>query len=129
QGLDLPNILLVIQWRSTCDMCTLWQQLGRAARAFHLTAKGLFLVEPKRFDANIAKAEARAVKRAKTAKKRKQLSEAAEPPAHKRAAVATSGAPNVPVPLPISSPPALEAADKTTDPNNGDDNSLDSTTQ
>ncbi|KAJ7888778.1 hypothetical protein B0H13DRAFT_2341838 [Mycena leptocephala] len=40
-------------WRSTCDMCTLWQRLGRAAPALHLMAKGLFLVEPKRFDANI----------------------------------------------------------------------------
>ncbi|KAJ7750546.1 P-loop containing nucleoside triphosphate hydrolase protein [Mycena metata] len=54
-GLDLSGILLVIQWRSTCDMCTLWQRLGRAARALHLTARGLFLVEPKRFDANISK--------------------------------------------------------------------------
>ncbi|KAJ7309422.1 P-loop containing nucleoside triphosphate hydrolase protein [Mycena albidolilacea] len=67
-GLDLPDILLVIQWRSTCDMCTLWQRLGRAARALHLTARGLFLVEPKRFDANIAKAEARAEKRAESTK-------------------------------------------------------------
>ncbi|KAJ6572366.1 hypothetical protein B0H10DRAFT_1760687, partial [Mycena sp. CBHHK59/15] len=50
QGLDLPNILLVIQWRSTCDMCTLWQRLERAARALNLFATGLFLVEPKRFD-------------------------------------------------------------------------------
>ncbi|KAJ7914658.1 hypothetical protein B0H13DRAFT_1557944, partial [Mycena leptocephala] len=50
QGLDLPDIVLVIQWRSTCDMCTLCQRLGRAARALHLTAIGLFLVEPKRFD-------------------------------------------------------------------------------
>ncbi|KAF8214390.1 P-loop containing nucleoside triphosphate hydrolase protein, partial [Mycena galopus ATCC 62051] len=61
-GLDLPDVLLVIQWKSTCDMCTLWQRLGRAARALNLVAIGLFLVEPKRFDANIAKAEARAAK-------------------------------------------------------------------
>ncbi|KAJ7767608.1 hypothetical protein B0H16DRAFT_1366245, partial [Mycena metata] len=85
-GLDLPDILLVIQWRSTCDMCTLWQCLGRAARDFKLFATGLFLVEPKRFDANIAKAEARAAKRAETSKKRKEVADAEEPPA-KRAAV------------------------------------------
>ncbi|KAJ7471217.1 hypothetical protein B0H11DRAFT_2040911 [Mycena galericulata] len=35
QGLDLPDVLLIIQWRSTCDMCTLWQRIGRAARALH----------------------------------------------------------------------------------------------
>ncbi|KAJ6467054.1 P-loop containing nucleoside triphosphate hydrolase protein [Mycena vitilis] len=106
-GLDLADILLVIQWRSTCDMCTLWQRLGRAARALHLTAMGLFLVEPKRFDANIAKAEARAEKRAE-AKKRKQLPDAAEQSAPKRAAVAAPGAPDIPVALPIPSlPPSV----------------------
>ncbi|KAJ7710454.1 P-loop containing nucleoside triphosphate hydrolase protein [Mycena rosella] len=68
-GLDLPDILLVIQWRSTCDMCTLWQRLGRAARELQLVATGLFLVEPKRFDLNIAKAEERAAKRAESSKK------------------------------------------------------------
>ncbi|KAJ6496925.1 P-loop containing nucleoside triphosphate hydrolase protein, partial [Mycena vulgaris] len=91
-GLDLPDILLVLQWRSTCDMCTLWQRLGRAARAFHLTARALFLVEPKRFDLNIAKAEERALLRAE-AKKRKQLPDAAEQAAAKRAAVAAMEAP------------------------------------
>jgi superfamily II DNA helicase RecQ len=50
QGVDLPDIELVIQWRATCDLCTLWQRFGRAARDLKLTAKALFLVEPKHFD-------------------------------------------------------------------------------
>jgi hypothetical protein len=56
-------------------MCTLWQRLGRAARALNLVATGLFLVEPKRFDDNIRKAEERAVKRAAASKKRKEAAD------------------------------------------------------
>ncbi|KAJ7908543.1 P-loop containing nucleoside triphosphate hydrolase protein [Mycena leptocephala] len=126
-GLDLPDILLVIQWRSTCDMCTLWQRLGRAARALHLTAMGLFLVEPKRFDSNIEKAEARAAKRAETSKKRKQLSDAAEQPAAKRAALAPPEAPIIPIPVPVLIPSPAEPviSDETTDPNDVADDDVD----
>ncbi|KAJ7922118.1 hypothetical protein B0H13DRAFT_2267621 [Mycena leptocephala] len=77
-GLDLPVILLVIWWRSTCDMCTVWQRLGRAARALNLLATGLFLIEPKRFDDNIRKAKERAVKRAAASKKRKEVADRGE---------------------------------------------------
>ncbi|KAJ6556756.1 P-loop containing nucleoside triphosphate hydrolase protein [Mycena vulgaris] len=94
-GLDLPDILLVIQWRSTYDTCF------------------VFLVESKRFDANIAKAEARAVKRAEAVKKCKQPGDAAGQPPPKRAAVAVSGAPDVPVPQPV---PAATTADEDDDP-------------
>ncbi|KAG1883644.1 P-loop containing nucleoside triphosphate hydrolase protein [Suillus subluteus] len=31
-GMDIPDILLVIQWRATCKLATLWQQWGRAVR-------------------------------------------------------------------------------------------------
>ncbi|KAJ6494591.1 P-loop containing nucleoside triphosphate hydrolase protein [Mycena vulgaris] len=112
-GLDLPDILLVIQWRSTYDTCTLWQRIGRAARALNLTADALFLVESKRFDANIAKAEARAVKRAEAVKKCKQPGDVAGQPPPKRAAVAVSGAPDVPVPQPV---PAATTADEDDEP-------------
>jgi ATP-dependent DNA helicase RecQ len=40
----------VIQWRATCDLCTLWQRFGRAARDFEIEAIALFLVEPMYFD-------------------------------------------------------------------------------
>ncbi|KAJ7732218.1 P-loop containing nucleoside triphosphate hydrolase protein [Mycena maculata] len=114
-GLDLPDVLLIEQWRSTCDTCTLWQRIGRAARALHLTAKALFLVEPKRFDANIAKAEERAAKRAETTKKRKLAAAESEHPPSKRAAVAAPMAPNTPVAMPtaqISEGPGLEPEDE-----------------
>ncbi|KAK6984413.1 hypothetical protein R3P38DRAFT_2576035 [Favolaschia claudopus] len=97
-------------------MCTLWQRLGRAARAFHLTAKALFLVEPKRFDVNIEKAEARAAKRAAAVKKRKHSSDHADQPPPKRAAVASPDAPNVPVPIPT--PTADSSAPATADDDN-----------
>lgn len=40
----------MIQWRATCDLCTLWQRFGRAARDFGIEAIALFLVEPMYFD-------------------------------------------------------------------------------
>ncbi|KAJ7231791.1 P-loop containing nucleoside triphosphate hydrolase protein [Mycena rebaudengoi] len=49
-GIDMPNITLVIQWRATCDMCTLWQRFGRGARDPECEAIALFLVEPMYFD-------------------------------------------------------------------------------
>jgi hypothetical protein len=83
------------------------------------------LVEPKRFDANIAKAEARAAKRAETVKKRKQLLDAADQPAAKRAAVAAEHAPDVPIPAPIHSLPAPAESEKTNDPGNTPDETTD----
>ncbi|KAJ7179864.1 P-loop containing nucleoside triphosphate hydrolase protein [Mycena crocata] len=119
-GLDLPDILLVIQWRSTCDMCTLWQRLGRAGRALNLVATGLFLVEPKRFDANIAKAEARAAQRAAASKKRKETADAGEQSPAKRAAVSAPGAPDVPVArdivVPVVSETTVTAAEVSVSP-------------
>ncbi|KAJ7660489.1 hypothetical protein B0H17DRAFT_1212553 [Mycena rosella] len=89
------DVLLVIQWRSMCDLYTLWQRLGRAARQLQLVAMGLFLVEPKRFDLNIAKAQEWAVKRAEAA-------EMGSDSSVKRAAITAQGAPNTPVPLTIT---------------------------
>ncbi|KAF7967710.1 hypothetical protein HWV62_33295 [Athelia sp. TMB] len=64
-GVDLPDIELVIQWRASCDLCTLWQRFGRAARMQSMTGTALFLVESKYFD------EAKA-KKVKAAEKRKR---------------------------------------------------------
>jgi ATP-dependent DNA helicase RecQ len=85
-------------------MCTLWQRLGRAARAMDLFATGLFLVEPKRFDANVAKAEARAAKRAAASKKRKEATGTGEQSPAKRVAVTAPGAPNTPISVPLPAP-------------------------
>ncbi|KAJ6526893.1 hypothetical protein DFH09DRAFT_1328379 [Mycena vulgaris] len=72
----------------------------------------LFLVEPKRFDANIAKAEERALKRAETTKKRKLAAAEAEYPPAKRAAVAIPAQSDVPIPaavIPADTSISLEA--------------------
>lgn len=52
QGVDQKDIRLVIQWRATCDMCTLWQRFGRAARDLELDAIAILFVEPSRTDGN-----------------------------------------------------------------------------
>ncbi|KAI0052949.1 P-loop containing nucleoside triphosphate hydrolase protein, partial [Auriscalpium vulgare] len=54
-GVDLPDIELIIQWKATCNLATLWQRFGRGARNPLLTAKVLFLVEPKHFEDEKAK--------------------------------------------------------------------------
>ncbi|KIM75556.1 hypothetical protein PILCRDRAFT_13474 [Piloderma croceum F 1598] len=50
-GMDLPDIKLIIQWRASCDLCTLWQHFGRAVCDLKLQGQALFLVESKYFDA------------------------------------------------------------------------------
>ncbi|KAJ7307645.1 hypothetical protein DFH08DRAFT_824177 [Mycena albidolilacea] len=87
-----------------------------------LLQKGAVFGEPKRFDANIGKAEAHAAKRAEAVKKRKQRSDAADQPASKRAAITTVD--HVPVSSPIFSPPAPGIHDETTDPSDDVDNIL-----
>jgi len=48
--LDIPDILIVIQWRVTCNMETLWQRFGRAARDPNLEAVAILFAETKHFD-------------------------------------------------------------------------------
>jgi superfamily II DNA helicase RecQ len=48
--MDLPDIKLVIQWKATCDFCTLWQCFGRAGRGRDQEASALLLVEKKDTD-------------------------------------------------------------------------------
>ncbi|KAG1889574.1 hypothetical protein F4604DRAFT_1568887, partial [Suillus subluteus] len=32
KGMDVPNITLIIQWRATCKLSTVWQRFGHAVR-------------------------------------------------------------------------------------------------
>jgi ATP-dependent DNA helicase RecQ len=48
---------MIIQWRVTCDMCTLWQRFGRAARLVSLCAVAILIAESKYFDAKPGKKE------------------------------------------------------------------------
>lgn len=70
--MDVPDILLVIQWRATCKLAALWQRFGRAARDKQLTGTAILFAEKEHFDdERVAKAARRAkrtVTRKRTAK-------------------------------------------------------------
>ena len=65
--MDLPDIKLVIQWKATCDFCTLWQRFGRAGRGRGQEAVALLLVEPKDTD-EVRKKKAERTEKAKRKK-------------------------------------------------------------
>ncbi|KAI0309162.1 hypothetical protein OF83DRAFT_1045589, partial [Amylostereum chailletii] len=50
QGIDIPDIQVIIQWKLTCNMDTLWQRFGRAARDPSLEGIAIVFVEPKYLD-------------------------------------------------------------------------------
>lgn len=45
--MDLPDIEIVVQWKATCDLCTLWQRFGRVARGQGKEGVAILLVEKK----------------------------------------------------------------------------------
>lgn len=105
--MDIQDIELVIQWRATCDLCTLWQRFGRAARDRLRHAIALLLVESSHFDDVKAKSAARSEKRkaAKAIKKRGAPATAEQPPNKRRAAGASSQPPVVvPIVVPVPVP-------------------------
>ncbi|KIJ96062.1 hypothetical protein K443DRAFT_10882 [Laccaria amethystina LaAM-08-1] len=90
-GMDLANIKIVVQWKATCSLCTLWQRFGRAARG-EQTGIAILLVEKKDTDeerqAKAKKEMAAALKKAKegigTGSKRKSANQL-NPPAKRPA--------------------------------------------
>lgn len=58
QGVDMKDIRIVIQWRLTCELKTLWQRIGRAVRELSLNGTAIVFVEAKYFDENRARREA-----------------------------------------------------------------------
>ncbi|KDQ31886.1 hypothetical protein PLEOSDRAFT_1028795, partial [Pleurotus ostreatus PC15] len=62
-GLDLPNIKVVIQWKTTASLCSIWQRIGRAARGDGSTAKAVVFVEKKYLDVNRQKKDEKATQR------------------------------------------------------------------
>ena len=58
----------MIQWRVSCDLCTLWQHSGRAVRDFASNAITLFLVESMYFDKTSDEKAAKKAKRDEKAK-------------------------------------------------------------
>ncbi|KAG2093561.1 hypothetical protein BD769DRAFT_1370633 [Suillus cothurnatus] len=45
KGMDVPDILLVIQWRATCKLSMLWQRWGRATRDRQLQGTAILFAE------------------------------------------------------------------------------------
>ncbi|KIJ58560.1 hypothetical protein HYDPIDRAFT_178049 [Hydnomerulius pinastri MD-312] len=69
-GMDVADIVLIIQWRATCKLATLWQQFGRAARNQELTGTVLLFAEKDHFDDERATKAARKAQREKTQKRK-----------------------------------------------------------
>lgn len=48
--MDLSDIHVVVQWRATCTISTLWQRFGRAGRDREIDATAILLAEKEYFD-------------------------------------------------------------------------------
>ena len=84
--MDLPDIRIVIQWKATCDLCTLWQRFGRAARGAGQEATAILFVEKKDTD------EERALKAVRAAERLAKRNEAVTGQKRKAGNQLTSGA-------------------------------------
>ena len=83
--MDLPDIRIVIQWKATCDLCTLWQRFGRAARGDGQEATAILFVEKKDTD------EERVLKAARAAQRLAKKNEAMTGQKRKAGTQLTSG--------------------------------------
>ncbi|KAI5982246.1 P-loop containing nucleoside triphosphate hydrolase protein [Pisolithus albus] len=68
-GMDVSDIELVVQWRATCKLPTLWQRFGRAAWDKRLTGTSILFAEKEFFDDERAAKVARKIQR-QSARKR-----------------------------------------------------------
>ncbi len=80
QGIDIPDIEIVVQWRTMCDLSTLWQRFGRAAREPGREALAVLFVEAKYFDEERAEVERRTVRRREMAEQRVKAREQGKRP-------------------------------------------------
>ncbi|KAG1762510.1 P-loop containing nucleoside triphosphate hydrolase protein [Suillus placidus] len=49
-GMDVPDISIVVQWKATCKLATLWQRWGRAVRDRGLQGTAVLFAEKDHFD-------------------------------------------------------------------------------
>ena len=68
--MDVADILLIIQWRATCKLATLWQRFGRAVRDRNLAGTALLFAEKDYFDDERVAKEARRTQRERTRKRK-----------------------------------------------------------
>ncbi|KAI6125678.1 hypothetical protein EDD16DRAFT_1474111, partial [Pisolithus croceorrhizus] len=50
QGMDVPDITIVVQWRATCGLSTLWQRWGHVGRAHRESGMAVLFAEKDLFD-------------------------------------------------------------------------------
>ncbi|KAF8240354.1 hypothetical protein L208DRAFT_1210713, partial [Tricholoma matsutake] len=48
--MDIPDVELVVQWKATCMLSTLWQIFGRAGGDPALEATAVFFIEKEHFN-------------------------------------------------------------------------------
>ncbi|KAG1724793.1 hypothetical protein EDB19DRAFT_1644382 [Suillus lakei] len=49
-GMDIPDISIVVQWKATCKLATLWQRWGHAVRDRRLQGMAVLFAEKDYFD-------------------------------------------------------------------------------
>ncbi|KIK76826.1 hypothetical protein PAXRUDRAFT_17914 [Paxillus rubicundulus Ve08.2h10] len=82
-GMDVSDIKLIIQWRATCKLATLWQRFGRAVQNKELTRTVILFAEKDFFDDECEAKNTRKRQREST-RKRKASKKLTQPPATKR---------------------------------------------
>ncbi|KIJ12990.1 hypothetical protein PAXINDRAFT_14203 [Paxillus involutus ATCC 200175] len=87
-GMDVSDIVIVGQWRATCNLSTIWQQWGRAARDRGLPGHVVLFAEKDYFDD---------VREAKHQRKAKKTPTAQAPTTKRRACPTGNGITAVPV--------------------------------
>lgn len=65
--MDISNIELIVQWRATCKLSTLWQRFGRAAQNKEFSGTAILFAEKDCFDDERAAKEARREQRKRKA--------------------------------------------------------------
>jgi superfamily II DNA/RNA helicase len=73
--------MLVVQWRLRCNICTLWQRIGRAARDQSLQGTGLIFVDKAHFDdVKEAREHSKSLRKARKHIKEEAVSRTLDPP-------------------------------------------------
>lgn len=70
--MDLPDIMIVVQWGATCSISTLWQRFGRCVRDPNLQGTAVLFSAKENFDPERQKKVERAEKRRANAALKKQ---------------------------------------------------------
>lgn len=70
--MDVPDIMIIVQWGATCSISTLWQRFGRCVRNPELAGIAILLAEKDLFDSERAKKAENVAKRRARAERKKQ---------------------------------------------------------